>query len=76
MYTHTYIDVHTNMLTYIRTHTYICTYIIYTHTCTYIHTCICIGYSTGWRQLWAYNTREIIGRRRIPRQLSQGCYMP
>ena len=26
-------------------------------------------------QLWAYNTREIIGRGRSPRQLSQGCYM-
>ena len=33
-------------------------------------------YRTGWRQLWAYNTREIIGRGRSPRQLSQGCYMP
>ena len=38
--------------------------------------CTCIGYSPGWRQLWAYNTREIIGRGRSPRQLSQGCYMP
>ena len=37
---------------------------------------ICIGYSPGWRQLWAYNTRKIIGQGRSPRQLSQGCYMP
>ena len=37
---------------------------------------ICIGYSPGWRQLWAYNTHEIIGRGRSPKQLSQGCYMP
>ena len=37
---------------------------------------ICIGYSPGWRQLWAYNTREIIGQGHSPRQLSQGCYMP
>ena len=42
----------------------------------YIYIYICIGYSPGWRQLWAYNTREIIGRGRSPRQLSQGCYMP
>ena len=35
-----------------------------------------IGYSPGWRQLWVYNTREIIGRGRSQRQLSQGCYMP
>ena len=40
----------------------------------YLH--VCVGYSPGWRQLWAYNTHEIIGRGRIPRQLSQGCYMP
>ena len=26
-------------------------------------------------ELWAYNTREIIGRGRSQRQLSQGCYM-
>ena len=37
---------------------------------------ISVGYSPGWRQLWAYNTREIIGRGYSPRQLSQGCYMP
>ena len=47
---------------------YICT--------VYVHVCVCIGYSPGWRQLWAYNTGEIIGRGRSPRQLSQGCYMP
>ena len=41
-----------------------------------IHYNVCVGYSPGWRQLWAYNTREIIGRGRSPRQLSQGCYMP
>ena len=37
---------------------------------------VSIGYSPAWRQLWAYNTREIIGRGCSPRQLSQGCYMP
>ena len=26
-----------------------------------------IGYSPVWRVLWAYNTREIIGRGRSPR---------
>ena len=28
----------------------------------YINYMLSIGYSLGWRQLWAYNTREIIGR--------------
>ena len=37
---------------------------------------ISIGYSPVWRQLLAYNTREIIGRGRSLRQLSQGCYIP
>ena len=44
------------------------------YTYTIVH--VCVGYSPGWRQLWAYNTHEIIGRGRSPRQLSQGCYMP
>ena len=44
--------------------------------CLLINNLICIGYSPGWRQLWAYNTCDIIGRGRSPRQLSQGCYMP
>ena len=30
---------------------------------------MCVGYSPGWRQLWAYNTREIIGRGRSSRVL-------
>ena len=41
----------------------------------YIFMYVCM-YSPGWRQLWAYNTREKIGRGHSPRQLSQGCYMP
>ena len=40
------------------------------------HGWLCIGYSPVWKVLWAYNTREIIGRGHSPRQLSQGSYMP
>ena len=51
---------------------YICTcmyYIyIYIYRPTTMYVCcmyyVCIGYSPGWRQLWAYNTCEIIGRGR------------
>ena len=39
---------------------YVCTNCICVHNI-YIYIYICIGYSPGWRQLWAYNTREIIG---------------
>ena len=60
---------------YIYIYVYIYIYIIYIYIY-YIYIYICIGYSPGWRHLWAYNTREIIGRGRSPRQLSQGCYMP
>ena len=41
------------------------TYIYYYYNVLYVFTCI--GYSP------AYNTHEIIGRGRSPRQLSQGC---
>ena len=34
-----------------------------------------IGHGFGWRQLWPYNTWEIIGRGCSPRQLSQGYYI-
>ena len=61
-----------DVLKYICTYTYVCMYVCNIQYVQYV----CIGYSPGWRQLWAYNTREIIGRGCSLRQLSQGCYMP
>ena len=40
---------------------YVCIYLgIYV--CMYVCKYVCIGYSPSWRQLWAYNTHEIIAR--------------
>ena len=39
-----------------------CTMFVYVCICTMSIYVLCIGYSPGWRQLWAYNTCKIIGR--------------